>query len=83
MLTACFISRALATELPGPGAIYLGQTLKFTAPVYLGEEVEISLEVTGRREERGTLTIATTARKVESGETVIKGEATVMLPREA
>ena len=39
LLTASLISAALGTQLPGPGAIYLSQNLKFTAPVYLGDDV--------------------------------------------
>lgn len=77
MITGCLISRALATELPGPGAVYLGQTLKFTAPVFVGEEIEIELTVTAVRPEKKILTIETLARK-RGGELVVKGEATVM-----
>jgi 3-hydroxybutyryl-CoA dehydratase len=39
LLTASLISAALGAKLPGPGAIYVSQNLKFTAPVYLGDVV--------------------------------------------
>ena len=77
MITACLISRALATEIPGPGAIYLGQTLKFKAPVFVEDEIVITLKVTALREEKGILTIQTQAHKV-NGELVLDGEATVL-----
>lgn len=53
MLTASFISTILGTKLPGPGAIYMSQTLKFVAPVFAGDTVESRAEVaeinTGKR----------------------------------
>jgi 3-hydroxybutyryl-CoA dehydratase len=78
MLTSCFISRLLATDLPGPGAVYLGQTLKFTAPVYIEDEVEITVKITAIREEKGILTLETLARRVSNGELLVKGEATAL-----
>lgn len=80
MITACFISRLLATELPGPGAVYLGQSLKFTAPVFVDDEIEIEATITAVREEKNILTIETNARKL-GGEAVVKGEATVLVPK--
>lgn len=78
MLTSCFISRLLATELPGPGAVYLGQTLKFTGPVYIDDEVEITAKITAIREDKGILTLETLARRVSNGELLVKGEATAL-----
>lgn len=80
MITAALVSRALATELPGPGTVYLGQTLKFTAPVYIDEEVEIVLTVTSVRADKPIAKISTMCKKVDGGETVLEGEATVLLP---
>lgn len=44
-LTASYISAAIGTQLPGPGCIYLKQTLKFTAPVYPNDTVDVIIEV--------------------------------------
>ena len=76
MLTASVISAAIAGRLPGPGTIYLGQNLKFKAPVKPGDTVHAKVTVkeviTDRR--RVTLeTVCTVRDKV-----VIDGEATVM-----
>lgn len=46
MLSAGLISAALASKLPGPGSIYLGQTLRFTAPVRIGDTVTVAVTVT-------------------------------------
>lgn len=45
MLSGALISAAIATVLPGPGTIYLGQTLRFTRPVKLGDDLKVELEV--------------------------------------
>jgi 3-hydroxybutyryl-CoA dehydratase len=77
MITACLFSSALAREFPG--AIYLGQSLKFTAPVFVDEEIEIELHINAIRTEKRILTIETVARKL-NGDVVLKGEAMAMLP---
>lgn len=76
MLSAAFISRALAMEL-GPGGIYLGQKLKFLNPVYIDDQLTIHLKVTALRDDRGIGTIETTVTKA-NGDVVIKGEAMIM-----
>ncbi|MGZ3693295.1 MAG: MaoC family dehydratase [Bdellovibrionota bacterium] len=78
MITGALISRALATELPGPGAVYLSQTLKFTSPVFVDEEITIELTVLNVREEKGFLTIETKAVKAD-GKPTATGEALVMV----
>lgn len=79
MITGALISRVLATELPGPGAIYLSQELKFVAPVFIDETITIKLEITKMREEKGFLTISTNAFKA-AGEKVAEGVALVKVP---
>lgn len=79
MITGALISRVLATELPGPGAIYLSQELKFVAPVFINDTIDIKLEITKMREEKGFLTISTTVAK-SSGEKVAEGVALVKVP---
>ena len=80
MLSAGFISAAIAMRLPGPGAIYLGQTLRFTAPVRIGDTVTARVEVAELLPKR-RVRLTTTCHN-QRGELVIDGEATVMVPKE-
>lgn len=76
MLTAGFISAALGNKLPGAGTIYLGQTLRFKAPVRTGDTVTATVtvrEVIVEKRRAILDTVCTVAGKV-----VIEGEATVM-----
>ena len=78
MLSASYFSTILGTQLPGPGAIYLSQTLKFKAPVRPGEKAEARAEITELDERRKR---ATFACECKVGETVVvSGEAVVMVP---
>jgi len=81
MLTGAFISAALALELPGPGTIYLGQTLRFRLPVKIGDEITVHLEVTDKRDDKGFVTLDCKAVN-QAGKTVVTGTAEVMAPRE-
>jgi 3-hydroxybutyryl-CoA dehydratase len=78
MLTAGFISTMIGMELPGPGAIYLGQTLQFRAPVRPGDEVRVRVEVTEYDPERRRGTLDTRAWVGEK--LVVAGEARVIAP---
>lgn len=78
MLSAGLISAVLGTQLPGPGTIYLGQTLRFRAPVKIGETVTATVEVTALDPARKRVTLKTTC--TVGGRVVIDGEATVMPP---
>ena len=80
MLTGAFISAALAMELPGPGTIYLGQSLKFRRPVKIGDEITVRLEVVGKREDKGFVTLECTALN-QDGKAVVTGTAEVMAPK--
>jgi 3-hydroxybutyryl-CoA dehydratase len=75
-LTASIISAILGTELPGPGSIYLGQTLKFLAPVRVGDTVTVGVEVMAIREEKRIVTLRTDCIN-QDGILVLTGEATV------
>ena len=75
-LTGSLISAVIGMELPGPGSIYLGQTLKFLAPVRIDDTVTVSVEVIGVREEKRLLTLRTDCTN-QDGVLVITGEATV------
>jgi 3-hydroxybutyryl-CoA dehydratase len=78
MLSAGLISAVLGTKLPGPGTIYMGQTLRFRAPVKIGATVTATVEVTALDPEKKRATLKTTC--TVGGKTVIEGEATVMVP---
>ena len=79
MLTGAFISAAIAMELPGPGTIYLGQTLKFRAPVTLGDTLTVALEVTEKHPSKPWVTIDCRVLN-QNDKTVALGEAQVMAP---
>lgn len=79
MMSAALISAVLGEELPGPGTIYLGQSLRFRAPVRIGDTLTAIVTVTGIDLEKGRVTLDTTC-KVGDTE-VVRGEATVMPPR--
>src|SRR5438552_17059951 len=81
-LTGSMISAVIVMELPGPGSIYLGQTLKFLAPVHIGDTVTVSVEVIGVREEKRLVTLRTDCTN-QNGTLVITGEATVKYVGEA
>ncbi len=67
MLTAGFISAVLGTKLPGPGCIYLSQSLKFKAPVRIGDTVVARCTATAIDKEKGRATFAAGARGRRAG----------------
>jgi len=81
MLTASLISAVLGNDLPGLGTIYLSQTLAFKAPVYLGDTITATVEVTAFRSEKRIATLRTTCTNQE-GTLVLEGEAVVIAPEE-
>ena len=81
MLTASLISAVLGNELPGVGSIYMGQELRFKAPVFIGDTITASVEVTNIREDKGIITLRTICTN-QDGKIVVDGEATVLAPRE-
>ena len=78
MLSASLISAVLANELPGVGSVYLSQTLKFVKPVFLGDTVTARVTVIGIRDDKPFITLETVCVN-QHDETVLKGEATVMV----
>ena len=78
MLTASLISSVLANKLPGGGSVYLGQTLKFVAPVFPGDEITARVTVKEIREDKPIIKLDTVCVN-QRGETVIRGEATVLV----
>lgn len=78
LLTAAFISAIIANDMPGPGTIYVSQDLKFTAPIFVGDRIEVSVEVTSIDQTRGRATLATEV--VAPHGSALIGEAVVLLP---
>ena len=81
MLTASFLSTVLAMRLPGPGTIYLSQSLRFLRPVKLGDTVTARVEVAELFPSRRRVRLLTTCHNQE-GEAVIDGEAVVLVPEQ-
>lgn len=81
-LIGSMISAVLGNDLPGPGTIYLGQTLKFLAPIHIGDTVKVTVKVVGLREEKRIVTLHTECTN-QHGTLVLSGEATVKYMREA
>jgi 3-hydroxybutyryl-CoA dehydratase len=78
MVTAAFISAIIGNELPGHGSVYLGQTLKFRAPVRPGDTVRVEVEVLDYDQDRRGARLSTRAYV---GDTlVVDGEAKVIAP---
>ena len=75
-LIGSLISAAIGMDLPGPGSIYLGQTLKFVAPVHIGDTVTVSVEVIKVREDKRLITLRTDCTN-QNGTLVLTGEAVV------
>lgn len=78
LLTASMISGVLGTKLPGYGTIYLGQELRFTRPVYFGDNLLCEVEVIEKIDAKKII-ILDTKIKNQNNELVITGKATVML----
>lgn len=78
MLSAGFISAVLANQLPGPGTIYMSQTLKFKAPVRPGDTVRATVTVKEVNVAKNRVTLDTVC--TVAGKTVIEGECMMMPP---
>ena len=78
VLSAGFISAVLGMRLPGPGSIYLSQTLRFTKPVRIGDTVTARVEVLEVITAKRRVRLATVCRN-QKNETVVEGEVVVML----
>lgn len=78
LYTASLISAVLGTRLPGPGAVYISQTLNFRAPVKIGDTVEVIVAVAELVPDKRRARLTCTC--VVDGETVLDGEAWVKVP---
>ncbi|HEX2620082.1 MAG TPA: MaoC family dehydratase [Phototrophicaceae bacterium] len=79
MLTASLISAILGNDYPGVGTIYLSQTAKFKAPVFIDDAITAAVEVTAYREDKRIVTLKTTCTN-QDGVLVVEGEAVVIAP---
>lgn len=80
ILVTGLISSVLAMQLPGPGSIYISQSVKFMAPVRIGDTVRAEVEITEVNAEKNRVKLATRCY-IQDGTQVIDGEAVIMPPR--
>jgi 3-hydroxybutyryl-CoA dehydratase len=79
MLSVAYISAVLGNDLPGPGAIYLSQSVRFRRPVKIGDPVTARVTVKALDEAKGHATFETVC--LVNGKTVVDGEALIMVPK--
>jgi 3-hydroxybutyryl-CoA dehydratase len=79
MLLGAWISAVLGTELPGPGAVYVSQTLRFKRAVRIGDEATVRVEVIEMDDEAGHAVLSTLC--LVKGKVMAEGEAVARLPR--
>jgi len=78
MIAAGLISATLANDLPGPGTVYLSQTLQFKAPVYPGETITATVQVKSVRPDKPIATFSTVCTN-QDDKVVLEGEAVVLV----
>lgn len=78
MLSASYISAVFGTKLPGPGCIYISQTLNFKAPVHIGDRVTATVKISDLIEHRKRAIFACACSVGEK--VVLEGEAVIMIP---
>jgi 3-hydroxybutyryl-CoA dehydratase len=81
ILTTSLLSRLLGMHLPGKGSVYLGQTLRFLKPVFIGDTITAQAEVIDYNAEKNIMKLKTECFK-QDGTLVLEGEATMLVPRE-
>jgi 3-hydroxybutyryl-CoA dehydratase len=81
MLAAGLITKVMGTQLPGPGTIYLSQSLRFRRPVRIGDTVTATVEIIGLVPEKHRVNLRTVC--AVRGEPVLEGEALVTVPSRA
>ncbi|MHA1960625.1 MAG: MaoC family dehydratase [Candidatus Thorarchaeota archaeon] len=78
ILTASFISTAIGMRLPGPGTIYMSQSMRFLGPVRIDDTITARVEVIKLNDEKERVTLKTTCTN-QDGKVVMDGEALVTL----
>lgn len=81
LLTLGAVSRLIGTQLPGPGSLWMSQTVDFVAPVHVGERLDVRVTVQMVSRAARVVVLATEATKVGSGEKVLRGTARVRIPQ--
>ncbi|MFL6374203.1 MAG: MaoC family dehydratase [Pyrinomonadaceae bacterium] len=82
MLSGAFISAVLGNEFRGMKIVYLAQTMRFTAPTFIGDTITTTATVTHIREDKRIVTLSTDCRK-QTGEVTLTGESKVMILEDA
>jgi acyl dehydratase len=77
MIAASLISATLANEVPGPGSVYLSQTLNFKAPVFPGDTITATVEVQQVRTDKPIVTLSTVCTN-QDGAAVMEGQAVIL-----
>lgn len=78
MLSGAFISAVLGNEFKDMKIIYLSQTMRFTAPVFIGDTVTTTATITNIREDKNIVTCETVCTN-QNGETLVTGESKIMV----
>ncbi|TFG26917.1 MaoC family dehydratase [Candidatus Thorarchaeota archaeon] len=78
ILSASFISTAIGMHLPGPGTIYMSQSMRFLGPVKIGDTITARVEVVSLNDEKQRVTLKTTCTN-QKGKVVLDGDALVTL----
>ena len=81
MLSGAVVSAAIAMELPGPGTIYLSQTLRFRRPVFVNDTITVKLQVIDKKDKRGFVSLSCEVFNQDE-KLVVTGTAEVMAPKE-
>jgi 3-hydroxybutyryl-CoA dehydratase len=80
ILLGGLISAVLGMQLPGPGTIYLGQTLIFKKPVFFGDTIKATVKIIEIKQEKNIVILDTVCQN-QNNEQVLEGQATVMPPQ--
>ncbi|MHA1587696.1 MAG: MaoC family dehydratase [Candidatus Thorarchaeota archaeon] len=80
ILTATYVSTVIGMKLPGPGTIYISQSMKFRRPVRIGDKITARVEVIGKNSEKEFLTLKTVCIN-QDDKVVLDGEAVVTMMR--
>lgn len=81
ILTAAYVSAAIGMHLPGPGTIYMSQSMKFLGPVRIGDTITARVEIINLNDAKQRVTLRTLCTN-QDGKKVLDGEALVTLMRE-